>query len=29
MNNNNTSYFTDTTFICNKLGEDFVSNNPQ
>jgi len=29
MNNNHTSYFTDTTFICNKLGEDLVSNNPQ
>ena len=29
MNNNNTTYFTDTTFICNKLGEDLISNNPQ
>lgn len=25
----NNLYFTDTTFICNKLGEDLVSNNPQ
>ena len=29
MKTTNASYFTDTTFICNKLGEDFVSNNPQ
>ena len=29
MKNTSTTYFTDTAFICNKLGEDLVSNNPQ
>ena len=29
MKNTNMCYFTDTTFICNKLGEDLVANNPQ
>ena len=29
MKNTSTTYFTDTTFICNKLGEDLTSNNPQ
>ena len=29
MKNTSTIYFTDTTFICNKLGEDLTSNNPQ
>jgi hypothetical protein len=29
MKNISTTYFTDTTFICNKLGEDLTSNNSQ
>jgi hypothetical protein len=29
MKNTSTTYFTDTTFICNKLGKDLTSNNPQ
>ena len=29
MKTSNNKYYTDTTFICNKLGEDLVSNNPQ
>ena len=29
MKNTSTTYFTDTTFICNKLGYDLNSNNPQ
>ena len=29
MGNNSKQYYTDTTFVCNKLGEDLVSYNPQ
>jgi len=29
MKPSNSQYYTDTTFVCNKLGEDLVSNNPQ
>lgn len=29
MKTYNAHYYTDTTFVCNKLGEDLVSNNPQ
>ncbi len=29
MKTSNSQYYTDTTFVCNKLGEDLVSNNPQ
>lgn len=29
MKTNNCNYYTDTTFVCNKLGEELVSYNPQ
>ena len=29
MGNTSKLYYTDTTFICNKLGEDLASYNPQ